>query len=1130
MKGLNSVLVFSCFFLLTSNLLASANPNYVDTSKAAILFMEGDSLAKMEAFSAAILKYDAASAIYLTHENYERHYSVRLKKSEGLILSGNIRAAQEELAQTLAGIKKNIKQEELLMASVNNLMAVCAYYTQDYINAMEHFKESTRIMSLYYEVHEVIVDNMISIGACFEISLNFDSSLVYNRKALAMQLGLNGGKEDFQVSQIYNNFGTAFYQMDLKDSTNYYFKKALNLRKTLFGENHSSLAQSYRNYGVFLEEKLFEYDSAKYYYNLSLSMELKRCQLCVQVADLYSNLGGINIKEGNYYSALDWLQKSADLLKIISGKEDKYLISLGIALGNMGAAYYELGQPQLALFYHKEALRNYTEVHKTKKHYDFPIALNNIANAYAELNDLDNSLFYFKQALEKNKQLKAAGKGGSSKIIANLINIGDVLGISKEYEEALKTFNQVLTLLNQTTLIDYYQQGTCYTSMARIYKERKAYNKALSYYQLALNAFEKVNSKSHPSQIKCLANIGVIEDARGDYKKALATYQIIFDAIFKTSKVNNHAINISIIPVSLQRVLLPVYHFKALTLKNMFEKEGDLQKLTDAVSAISICEKILDQLRKDYVKDRLSLNELAAKIYLDGIEINYQLFEVSNDSSYLEKTFLLSEKNKGTVLLFSLMDNRAKSVAGIPDSILRREKELSITVAKLEKKVMADSSDSYSQKLLFKNERDYLRLINLLEQEHKSYYNLKYEWAINSVKAIQNRLKSKENEVIVSYTVGKKDIYITLINAADFQVLKIKKDFPLEKWVHDLTKEGIYGYYTVPKNQRNQTLESNTITNYTRAAQQLYEKLIAPIKGKLTQKITIIPDGILGYIPFEALLTKQPPRVGAFKAYPFLIKEHQISYCYSTTLLKEMQEKKHQQNPKKSLLAIAPFYMEDVPQLKARIDTSDFSLDIQTRDSLGKLVASGVEVASITKIWKGEALYNEAATIEAFYKMAEEYQIIHLSTHGKADDRVGDYAYLAFNTSENKAYTKLYARDLYNLSFNTDMVMLSACETGIGKLQKGEGIISLARAFAYAGAKSIFTTLWKVDDEKTKDLVIEFYKKLKQGKAKDEALHLAKLAFLQKHKGKGISTHPFFWAGMIGIGDMRPLEYPHLSN
>lgn len=104
------------------------------------------------------------------------------------------------------------------------------------------------------------------------------------------------------------------------------------------------------------------------------------------------------------------------------------------------------------------------------------------------------------------------------------------------------------------------------------------------------------------------------------------------------------------------------------------------------------------------------------------------------------------------------------------------------------------------------------------------------------------------------------------------------------------------------------------------------------------------------------------------------------------------------------------------------------------------------------------------------------------------------------------------------------MVVLPACETGIGKLQKGEGIISLARAFAYAGAKSIFTTLWQVSDEKTKSLMVSFYRNLKQGETKGAALRKAKLEYLDGNKGKGEATHPFFWAGLIGIGDMSAVR------
>lgn len=102
------------------------------------------------------------------------------------------------------------------------------------------------------------------------------------------------------------------------------------------------------------------------------------------------------------------------------------------------------------------------------------------------------------------------------------------------------------------------------------------------------------------------------------------------------------------------------------------------------------------------------------------------------------------------------------------------------------------------------------------------------------------------------------------------------------------------------------------------------------------------------------------------------------------------------------------------------------------------------------------------------------------------------------------------------------MVVLSACETGIGKLKKGEGIVSLARAFAYAGAKSIFTTLWKVSDDKTVDLTLPFYQYLRKGWSKDKALRQAKLDYLKRYKGA--PAHPFYWAGMIGIGDMGAVK------
>ncbi|MDO8970542.1 MAG: CHAT domain-containing protein, partial [Saprospiraceae bacterium] len=120
---------------------------------------------------------------------------------------------------------------------------------------------------------------------------------------------------------------------------------------------------------------------------------------------------------------------------------------------------------------------------------------------------------------------------------------------------------------------------------------------------------------------------------------------------------------------------------------------------------------------------------------------------------------------------------------------------------------------------------------------------------------------------------------------------------------------------------------------------------------------------------------------------------------------------------------------------------------------------------------------------------------------------------------------KLYARDLYTYTLNADMVVFSACKTGVGKLRRGEGIISMARAFSHAGAKSIVTTLWDVDDVASKDLLVDFYQQLQQGKTKDAALQQAKIDFLTKNRGDGgAMMHPFFWAGFIAIGDMGAMK------
>jgi len=224
--------------------------------------------------------------------------------------------------------------------------------------------------------------------------------------------------------------------------------------------------------------------------------------------------------------------------------------------------------------------------------------------------------------------------------------------------------------------------------------------------------------------------------------------------------------------------------------------------------------------------------------------------------------------------------------------------------------------------------------------------------------------------------------------------------------------------------------------------------------------------------------------------------------AYSATLLKEMQKKKHMHLPPKDFIGFSPSFFE------------------------GDITNHIIEVEQIQKIMGGDLLIGSAATKSNFKEIADKYRIIHLSTHGKANRVNGDFAFLTFHQErENVETAQLFNIELYNLQFNADMVVLSACETGIGELRNGEGSISLARGFAIAGAKSIITSLWYVSDARTPILMKKFYQNLQNKRMdKSTALHQAKYDYWKNSP----KYHPYYWAAFVPIGDMQPINnsYP----
>lgn len=918
-----------------------------------------------------------------------------------------------------------------------------------------------------------VADVLHQIGVIRYSTGNYSLAKEAWSETLEIRLGVFS-EDHIDIAKSYNNLGILNYYTGEYKLAIEYGEKALAIRQKLLPSDHSDIGASYNNLGA-AYQGIGAYQIAIKYFRMALQIQIKNSgDKNPLIATYYNNLGAMCQIIGDHERAIEYYDRALGL----TGSDN--LASADI-YSNQGISCQSIGAFENSVTYLKKAL-NIRHKLLGEQHPDVAQCYVNLGNSYYYSVKIDSAISYFENALSRYSSLASGHFSGQA---ASCNGLGLAYNAIGEYDIASQYHRQALNLYAKSRV------------------EKTDIEFAITYYNLGKNY---QCQQLHPQAIEALDSALYILQYSG--LRALGKARTTPELIACLSKMAS---------------VFRDWHANQTNSPDKFLRESSAY-LHQALAALNHLSRSLSPASKS------NLAALSAEICSGAIATNQLLHTLTDSIHYLHESFDYAERSKAYLLYEAMQEANALHIAGIPDSLLEQEYNLRIQMAFQDKKKQEKLSSGISEtdstvlaigSKLFDLKRSHEALIQRFETEFPQYYQAKYGLHTTSVQDLQQSLSPQQT--LLQYVVGDSSVFIFLVQQDNFEVQEITKDFPLEKWVDTLTRFGIYGYHTLPLPQRTAQVETATVNNYTQKAQQLYEKLIAPVKSKLTPELIIIPDGVLGYVPFEALLTKAPSRKGNFASYSFLLNEHQISYCYSATMLREMREKQHRSKPSKSVLALAPFFRGDIKTLHARIDTTEI---IVLRDSLGPLLASGDEAALISKLWKGTPIYGTAASLDTFQKMAGQYQVLHLSTHGKADDRVGDYAYLAFGAaSSQQDYDRLYARDLYNLELNADLVVLSACETGIGKLRRGEGIVSLARAFAYAGAKSIVTSLWKVDDAKTKDLLVDFYRHLKSGETKDAALQQAKLDFLTKNrKGGGAMLHPFFWSGFIAIGDMRAMR------
>ncbi len=668
---------------------------------------------------------------------------------------------------------------------------------------------------------------------------------------------------------------------------------------------------------------------------------------------------------------------------------------------------------------------------------------------------------------------------------------------------------------------DHTDVATSYMNLANSYNLLHEYEKAIEYHNKSLNICLKTFGSNHPRLAELYNNLSITYALKGESNEAVQYYK---KSLMALNYLNGDCSKVN----SLKELVVSLSSL-ALTLRNQYNDFHDPKRMFESLSYALQALAALDYQQSTFTEasTKSLWQNKNYPIYEQAISVSLLKADVDKNDTLRQNTFTYAEKSKASLLQAQIKTSDATNFSGIPDSLLQKEHTLRINITWREKQrqglldqglTETDTNALRISSIIFDLKRDYEALKKRFETDYPAYYRLKYDLSTVSLRYVQDTLLQPQNQALLEYFVGDSSIYLFVVRRDTMIVQEIKRDFPLEDWIEQL-RQGLYGYYTANQGKRTTALYNSTQKQYLEYAQKLYQKLVAPVQPWLLEQVIVVPDGPLGYIPFDALLTGPPPQdSNDFKSYPYLLNKHQFSYTYSATLLKDMCDKKHHRTPTKKFAAFAPFYTGDTSLL-----ANMYAYDDLMRKDLQPLAYSGSEVAAASKLMHGEIVAGTAATEERFTSTAGDYRILHLATHGRADNRVGDYAFLAFTEIKDSIENELlYVKDLYNLELNADLVVLSACETGIGKLQRGEGIISLARAFAYAGAKSIVTTLWEVNDKSTSELMRYFYRELRKGKTKDEALRSARKAYLEKSKAR--TCHPFFWAAFVPVGDMRAVR------
>ncbi|MEM6631128.1 MAG: CHAT domain-containing tetratricopeptide repeat protein [Bacteroidota bacterium] len=843
-------------------------------------------------------------------------------------------------------------------------------------------------------------------------------------------------------------------------------------------------------------------------------------QYALRVADAGDQMGQIldllQQKDGalsHFQEGLSIREKIVPTPTAAVARSHYYLGNIHFTLRKLSLSLRHLEEAEQVLLEHADSTTLLGEVY------------NSLGNIWEVGSDPNLAILYFKRA----QRIFEQSSNPNPTLFSSYINAGRLYSQIGELELALEEIDKAFRFSTGST----FEASSCLIEKGSAFARAEVYDSAFYYLDLAK---EEVKGDFLYNQYPTYNNIGYVQILNKQFEQAIPTLIQARELATQTFGRPHHPevartqINLAMAYYGGEAEELAQKEYEAALEALGYDQKGlvDPSNISDLFLTVWALSDLGNLAAKRFYTSQAQSDFSTAQDYFNRAffilrnhktqlklsssrqmlwEQQRSLFERyirllvrSGEKQSWEEAWLLAEESRDLLIREAIQREDDEIISQVPDSLLNREEELSQQLLALKRKDFLSENSQEKTELqdsIFAVQEVLVELKETLRIQYPSYFQIYTDPKLISLSGFQEFLSP--GQTCLEYFSGDSSLFCFLIQKDHLEASEIRSSTRLD--------EQIKGFRDVLDTRTPHPMNGEAREHFVKTSYGLYTELIAPFQEKLTGELTLIPDGLLNYIPFEVLLTQTPDDLLAMYAYPYLLREHEINYGYSATLLKQMTEMESNRS-KENLLAFAP--------------TFDLTY---SRDSTLKhiipLKYSETEVQEITQVVGGKSFIGSNATLTSLLKNATGQRVLHFSTHAQVNDQFGDYSYILFTQGLDSIDQdpRLFIQDLHSMKLPTEMVVLSACETGIGEWQKGEGILSLGRGFTYAGAKSIVNSLWKVNEETTALLMKSFYQNLQQNMSKSEALRQAKLSYLDSDN----PADPFYWASFVAVGDMTPL-------